>query len=131
MLPCNISNSNDKKLGDLFYTSTGELFNGYIAKRHDYIAESSSVGVNGFYIYNIIDGTIKEYESCSIWNDLGEGKSYTVSSPTVYFSSFQPSFYNYIGTFINTMDDTNTLPSYPTDVDGDGNWTFTCVCAEY
>lgn len=130
LLPCNINNANDEKLGDLFYTSTGELFNGYIAKKHEYIAESTGTGLDSIYLFNIIDGAIKEYNISTVWTSF-TGEPTIVSSPTVYFSSFHPSFYNYLGTDINIMDSSNALPSYPTDVDGDGKWTFTCVCAEY
>lgn len=135
VLSCNSSISGQTKNGNLIYTSTGDPYTGYIGYYHSTgPAETYSYG----RVIEIVDGKIKKHgQSDSDGNNIVvkstalKSVSFNYSNFNVLaFNDFDAIFHNYSSSEYYRYQGEFAI-DYDTDVNGDGEFTFTCVCAEY
>lgn len=143
LLPCSTVNSGVSKDGFKIYDSSGNPYNNEIVAGDyennnkyvllyyvDVTASSSDLNV---YWANVKNGQfdlvrIEKNDSYYYFYDSYANRELEVSGVEEYKKIFS----KYTSYYINYSDGMKTwLSDYPTDINDDGEWTFTCVCAEY
>ena len=78
-------------------------------------------------VTNGVISNVKSYTNSSIYKyDYSSNTLVNISNPNFF------AYYNIsLGPVLNNHNYSDTYNEYPTDINGDGEWTFTCVCAEY
>lgn len=125
LLPCSVSNSDDTKDGKKLYNSDNSLFTGYIRfSNHVFSSATHSIFLK---VTNGVISNVKSYTNRSIYKyDYSSDTLVNISNPNFF------AYYNIsLGPVLNNHNYSDTYNEYPTDINGDGEWTFTCVCAEY
>ena len=127
IVPCNTSIVLQTIDGNKLYASINDddFFTGYI--RFDLAQDSSARNTAFLKFSNGVLNVIKTSTSASIENYSDSNFNNTISGPKNLFSNYSMN----LASSFNTLGYHSDYNDYTTDINGDGEWTFTCVCAEY
>ena len=127
IIPCNSNNSSDQKNGNYIYTSENTPYTGYIR----FVVRYQDSAVHPVFLY-VNNGKIKNIREFST---TATSSYYSSNSHT---DAAQPNLFSYYsinlepilieGTDTDWWGFNSTYDQYPIN---DGEWDFTCVCAEY
>lgn len=144
ILPCSPSvNYGVSKDGFKIYDSLGNLYNNEIKEKDSdnnnkyvflYYTEVAALSTETHYYWMNIENGQFNLKNMSRLGDFYFFYDSWANSPVdvLTFEEDKKIFSRYTPYHIQSFDGLQIrLSNYPTDIDGDGEWTFTCVCAEY